>query len=321
MFCSFVIPTIGRASINKAINSILNQDFDEQIYEIIIVNDSGKMLPEKDWQSPISITKIDTNRRERNFARNSGAAVAKGHYLWFLDDDDWILPGALRAFWNLSQQQPQAAWLYGGLQIIGGKGEVIAELNSGLNGECFAQIVGGAWAPIQASIISAHVFYKMGGFNPQIIGTEDLDLSRRAAYEGEFASTPENVACLFRGESWNTSTNYQRATEDIQRSRNDVLFKPGAFSRMAGSAKTAYWYGRSVRVYLSTVHWNIRHRNFFTALSRLFYSILMVLRSNWNMLSSEFWIGLRADHVPGSLHFIMKENEQKNPEADPVGLN
>jgi glycosyltransferase involved in cell wall biosynthesis len=321
MFCSFVIPTIGRASIDKAVNSILNQDFDGQKYEIIIVNDSGKVLPERDWQTPTPITTIQTYRRERNFARNSGAAVAKGRYLWFLDDDDWILPGALRAFWDLSQQKPQAAWLYGGLQIIGGKGEVLAELNSGLNGECFAQVVGGAWAPIQASIISANVFFKMGGFNPQIIGTEDLDLSRRAAYEGEFASTLENVACLFRGESWNTSTNYQRATEDIQRSRNDVLFKPGAFSQMAGSAKSAYWYGRSVRVYLSTVHWNIRHRYYFTALSRLFYSILMVLRSSWNILCGDFWIGLRADHVPGSLHFIMKENEQKNLGADPLGLN
>jgi glycosyltransferase involved in cell wall biosynthesis len=310
MFCSFIIPTIGRDSINKTVRSILQQDFDESDYEIIIVNDSGNDLPDFDGYGVDNFRIISTNKRERNYARNSGAALARGAYLWFLDDDDWILPGALDIFWNLSKENQKAAWLYGGIQIIGVRGELLAELNSGLNGYCFAQVLGDAWVPIQASLIASTVFFQVGGFNPHILGTEDLDICKRISYLGELANTPKNVACLFRGDTWNTSTNYSKATEDIQASRNNILSFPGAFTRLVQSAGTAFWFGRIMRVYLSTVHCNIRHRRFFTMLSRLMYSLLTAIKGNKLLVKKEFWAGLRADHVPGSLHFVMKGKEE-----------
>jgi glycosyltransferase involved in cell wall biosynthesis len=311
MFCSFIIPTIGRDSINKTVRSILQQDFDKSNYEIIIVNDSGKELPDFQWQYLEQIKIINNNKRERNFARNSGAAIARGQYFWFLDDDDWILPRALDLFWNLSKQHQKAAWLYGGIQIIGVRGELLTELNSGLNGYCFEQVLGGAWVPIQASLIASTAFFQVGGFYPHILGTEDLDICIRVSYLGELANTPENVACLFRGDTWSTTTNYRRATEDIQTSRNNILGLPKAFTRLVHSADTAYWYGRIMRVYLSSVHWNIRHRRFFTMMSRIIYSLFVAIKGNKYLLDKTFWAGLRADHVPGSLHFVMKSKEQE----------
>lgn len=310
MFCSFVIPTIGRASLERAIHSILFQDFEENDIEIIIVNDSGLELPSGNWQKSDWVTIINTNKRERNFARNSGAAIARGHYFWFLDDDDWILPGALKAFWKLSQEHPNAAWLYGGLQIVNEKDQVLAEINSNLSGNCFAQIMGGAWAPIQTSIVSSKVFFQLGGFNPHILGTEDLDLCRRYACVGKFANTPEFVACLLRGESWSTSTDYNRATEDTKKSRDTILSEPSAFRRLIDSAKTPYWFGRILRIYLSTVTWNLQHQRIFTAMSRFFYSILVVLLANKFLITRQFWAGLRADHVPDTLHFVMLDYER-----------
>jgi len=52
MFCSTIIPTIGRATLARAVQSVLEQDFTAADYEVIIVNDSGKPLPADDGRNP-----------------------------------------------------------------------------------------------------------------------------------------------------------------------------------------------------------------------------------------------------------------------------
>ena len=308
---SYIIPTIGRESLVTAVKSVLNQKLYSANFEVIVVNDSGTPLQKEDWQDSLQVSIINTNRSERSFARNTGAAVARGKYLAFLDDDDWILPGALENFLQLANRYPDAVWLYGGIRIVDEQIDILGEINSGLNGNCFAQIMGGAWAPIQASLIKAEAFFEIGGFNPLICGTEDEDLCRRAAYHGEFANTKDVVACLFRGDSWNTSTNYMRAPEDVKYSRDLILSKPNTFQRLRISAGSSYWHGRISRVYLSTVIWNLRQNRLFTSLGRAFYSLLFFFLSSRHTLFKEFWEGFRADHVPDTLHFVMKNFEQK----------
>ena len=176
MFCSVVIPTIGRTSLSRAVHSVLDQTFTHGEIEIIIVNDSGNTQVIEEWQHVDRVRTINTHQRERCVARNTGAAITRGEYLWFLDDDDWILPNALNEFWSLASDAPSVHWLYGGVRIVAENGTALAERNSNLSGNCFAQMMGGAWAPIQSSIVKADAFFEVGGFNPLIIGTEDLDL-------------------------------------------------------------------------------------------------------------------------------------------------
>jgi glycosyltransferase involved in cell wall biosynthesis len=314
-FFSYIIPTIGRKSLKTAVQSVLSQEFSQVDFEVIVVNDSGKPLPNAEWQNSPRVRIITTNRSERSFARNSGAATARGKYLAFLDDDDWILPGALESFWNLANAYPNAAWLYGGIRVVDERDTILAEINSGLSGNCFAQIMGGAWAPIQASIMRASAFFEIGGFNPLICGTEDEDLCRRTAYHGEFANTQEIVACLFRGQSWDTSTNYRRAPEDVKYSRDLILARSGTFRRLMTSADSNFWYGRILRIYLSTISWNVKRKRYFTALSRLMHSLLAGLLSVHRFGSRDYQAGLLAHHAPNTLHFVMK---QHNPTIRPV---
>jgi glycosyltransferase involved in cell wall biosynthesis len=311
IFCSYIIPTIGRSSLEIAINSVLHQDF-SQGFEIVVVNDSGSPLSDAQWHHLPNVHILNTNKRERSFARNAGAAIARGSYLAFLDDDDWILPGALESFWQLSIRQPQALWLYGGIRIVDEHHSTMAELNSGLNGNCFSQIMGGAWAPIQSSMIQARAFFEIGGFSPFICGTEDEDLCRRTAYYGEVANTPQVVACLFRGQLWNTSTNYMRAPADTKYSRDQILSEPKVFQRFMSSANSSFWFGRVLRVYLSTISWNLKQKRFFTALSRIFYSLAVFVFALGHIFSPEYWKGVRAEHVPDTLHFVIKEYERKS---------
>jgi glycosyltransferase involved in cell wall biosynthesis len=310
MFCSVIIPTIGRTTLDRAVLSVLNQDFSQDEFEVIVVNDSGKPLLNSEWQNAHNVTILNTNRRERSFARNSGAAIAKGDYLAFLDDDDWLLPGALHEFMELASQKPESVWLYGGIRIVDEGGKTLAEMNSGLQGNCFAQIMGGAWAPIQASLIKTKSFFQVGGFSPLICGTEDEDLCRRIAFSGDFSSIPAVVACLFRGSTWNTSTNYLRASRDTKISRDNVLAQPGSFVRLLSSAKTAYWYGRICKVYLSTARWNASNKKIFRATSRAIFFMTAVVFSKFHIFNKKFWEGFKAGHVPETLHFVMKAFER-----------
>jgi glycosyltransferase involved in cell wall biosynthesis len=312
MFCSYIIPTIGRSSLDIAVNSVLDQHFTHANFEVIVVNDSGIPLADRECLHSERVRVINTNRSERSYARNAGAAVAIGKYLAFLDDDDWILPGALERFWELSQEKQDAAWLYGGIRIVDQNGEVLGDINSGLNGHCFAQFMGGSWAPLQSSMILASAFFEVGGFNPFITGTEDEDLTRRLAYHGRFANTPATVACLLRGQSWNTSTNYLRAPEDTKYSRDLILSKPRAFQKLLSSAGTSYWRGRVLRVYISTIPWNLKRKRILKTLSRLIYLLTGFVLSLPFVISQSFWHGMRAEHVPETLHFVMLEYERKS---------
>jgi glycosyltransferase involved in cell wall biosynthesis len=311
LFCSVIIPTIGRDSLSRAVCSVLEQPFSAATFEVIVVNDSGHPLPPASWQQSERVRIVHTNRRERSVARNTGAAIALGTYLCFLDDDDWLLPRALQHIYSLAGRAGDAAWLYGGIQVMDENGRCLAELNSGLNGNCLAQVMGGAWVPIQSSFIQNKAFFAVGGYDPHICGTEDEDLCRRIARYGPFANTPQTLACLFRGTGWHTSTNYLRAAEDTRRSRDAVLNEPGVFGCLLSSADSSYWYGRIFRVYLSAVGYNLRRKRIAKAASRSLFGLASVVLTNRRVFTREFWRAATADHAPHHLHFVMAALEEK----------
>jgi hypothetical protein len=223
-------------------------------------------------------------------------------------------------FRALSSRAGNAAWLYGGIRVIDEVGEVLGEVNSPLNGNCFAQILGGAWVPIQASIVRSDIFFDVGGYNPLICGTEDLDLCKRIAGKGTFANTSATVACLFRGGTWETSTDYLRAAEDVRWSRDQILEEPDSFKRIRASLgndpNAHFWFGRVVRVFLSTISFNLRRKRFFSTASRFSFTIATVVLAGWRVFSKDFWRGVKAEHVPDSLHFISQAYEQRTMRSE-----
>ncbi len=160
MFCSTVIPTIARSTLSRAVQSVLDQSFSADDFEVIVVNDSGRPLPPAEWHQSPRVRIIDTQRRERCVARNTGAAIAKGQFLHFLDDDDWLLPGALQAFWDLAQSS-NAAWLYGGCEVVDNDGSRLSVAHLGASGNVLAQVMSPQqWVPVQSSLIKTEGFSK-----------------------------------------------------------------------------------------------------------------------------------------------------------------
>jgi glycosyltransferase involved in cell wall biosynthesis len=300
MFSSTIIPTIGRATLSRAVHSVLEQDFDEDDFEVIVVNDSGKPLPDEDWQGSDRVRIINTNRRERSVARNTGAAIAKGKYLHFLDDDDILLPGALDAFWKLDQQQNEAIWLYGSYQAVDNDGRIVEEIYPYVTGYLFSLLVAGESLPFQVSLLRADHFFAVGGFDssPLILGVEDRDVGRRLAPRGPVAYIPAIVARIRIGEQGST-TNWGAIAERDRWGREKALKLQDSYNHIRKSLGLclqhdhmyrSYLAGRTLRAYIASMAWNLQHGNWMIAASRGMAGLFL---TGFNILVADFWRGLR----------------------------
>lgn len=296
LFCSTIIPTIGRATLKRAVESVLAQEVNGFELEVIVVNDSGQPLPESPWMADPRVRVFHTMRRERSVARNTGAACARGAYFHFLDDDDWMLPGAMVAFKTLTEQNKQATWLYGATQLVDRENNPLIQLRHGLKGNCFTQIMAGEWIPLQSSLIPANVFFELRGFLPGLSSTQDVDLCRRAALLGDFAETEAIVSCVGMGESTST-TNRAKYLGYARWAKEQILHSPGVFSRMRGSVHNAEWAGRMVRIFLTSVIWNLQHKKLFTAISRGIFGTVSLLMSLPFLFSTKFWQAIRKPYA------------------------
>ena len=292
MFSSTIIPTINRPTLSRAVCSVLQQDFTADDFEVIVVNDSGRPLPEMEWQRSKRVRVIDTNRHERSFARNTAAAVARGEYLHFLDDDDILLPGAMVAFWELSQKAKDAAWLNGSWQTVDNEGRLVNEFHPGLNGDIFALLVSGEGLPLQASLIKAVEFFRAGGYDPSPIltGVEDRDIGRRLALSGTIACTLVVVAQIRIGEV-GSSTNWAAIAEGDRWGREKSLQVQSSLGRLLASARSSYWRGRVSRAYFASMFWNLKRRSPLVATSRFVAGLAV---SGLNIFSADYWRGLRT---------------------------
>jgi glycosyltransferase involved in cell wall biosynthesis len=289
IFCSTIIPTIGRNTLSRAICSVLDQDFAEAGIEVIVVNDSGQPLPEAEWQYSKQVRIINTNHRERSVARNTGAAIAKGKYLHFLDDDDILLPGALKTFWSKAREC-NAAWLLGGWRTVDNDAKLVDEFNPPLQGNIFALLVSGEGLPFQASLLRTEEFFKAGAFDPTIIGVEDRDLGRRVALIGEITYIPFLVAEIRIGQQGST-TNWGVLAEDDRWGREKALRSQNAFQNLHLSANSNYWRGRVTRAYFASTLWNFMHKNWLISFSRFLAGVTF---SGTSILYKDYWEGLRT---------------------------
>lgn len=112
MLLSIVIPVYKvEKFLEICLNSIIEQDgVTTDVYEIIAVDDgSPDRCPEllDDYAQRVpNMRVIHQANGGLSVARNTGLNAAKGEYVWFVDSDDWLAPGALKAVVNSLKHNP-----------------------------------------------------------------------------------------------------------------------------------------------------------------------------------------------------------------------
>ena len=117
---SVVICTYNRAAyIQDAMDSLYHQTIDRKLYEIIVVNNNSSdntIQVCEDWISKhpdASYAFYNEHKQGASFARNTGAAAAKGNLLCFMDDDAIAEADYLERIIHFFEEHPDAGGLGG----------------------------------------------------------------------------------------------------------------------------------------------------------------------------------------------------------------
>lgn len=98
---SIIIPFFNvEKYIAECLESVFNQDFPEEEYEVICINDAS---PDKSRDIVLAYQKKHSNlilvehevNKKLGAARNSGRRIARGIYIWNVDSDDLIAPNCI----------------------------------------------------------------------------------------------------------------------------------------------------------------------------------------------------------------------------------
>lgn len=168
-------------------------------FEIVVVDDASSDGT-LDWLRTVSDPRVRTFRlpvsSERSTARNRGLAEARGQCVMFLDDDDWLEPGALRTLAAGLATHSEAVAAVGARRVrftaenyqrrdahprVPRVRDVMEEL-----------LVG--WSAVSGqNLYRTSLVRRIGGYDPAIIPCEDRDLWLRMAVLGPVVLRPEIV--------------------------------------------------------------------------------------------------------------------------------
>lgn len=105
---SIILPAYNvDAFLQKCVETCEMQNINQKEYEIIIVNDgstdSTLQLAQTLQQSYSNIKILSQNNQGLSMARNNGARIAQGKYLWFIDSDDYISHNCLKDIFEVAE--------------------------------------------------------------------------------------------------------------------------------------------------------------------------------------------------------------------------
>jgi glycosyltransferase involved in cell wall biosynthesis len=294
MLLSTIIPTVNRPTLKRAVLSALEQEFEPELHEIIVFNNSDQPLPDSDWLRSPKVTIVNSHSGFFD-AFNKGAELASGKYIHVLPDDDYLLPGGLKALVDLAENTG-CYWVCGAYNLVDDDGNFISVTLPHIKGNIFALLVGGECLQFPNSLIDRKAFLRVGGFDPELPWRADLDrhIQCQLALLSDFDSTNQPVAAVRLSGGEVGTADWSWIVDDHRIFREKELNLPGALPRMRDSVQgDIFLRGRACRAYLISAILNLKDGNFNVASDR-FLALLRL--SGLYPLSSNYWRGLFYRH-------------------------
>ncbi|MHB9036647.1 MAG: glycosyltransferase family 2 protein [Armatimonadota bacterium] len=237
MMISAVIPTYKREHLlREAVMSVLSQDVPGVETEVIVVNDANEALQHADWQDIPGVMVVNTHQKERCVARNTGAALARGKYLHFLDDDDTMLPGAYAALLDAAERTG-AAFTFGSFEALFDEGAITSIVRPDAVGHAYAVLVAGMGITLGAGLVRKDTFLAAGGFDLSFTVMEDMELLQRISVLGEFAGVQNVVARWRAGGHMLSTTALHTGSDACRRQREKAFNHPDCLTNLATSLR------------------------------------------------------------------------------------
>lgn len=293
MLCSVVIPTLGRQTLPRAMDSVLRQPIAASEIEIIVVNDSGKRLDLNCYESHPNITVVDSNRSGLAHACNTGASIAKGEYLQFLHDDDYLLDNGLIALLSAACNSG-CKWVIGSAVIADDHGKKLYEIDSvHVRGNILAEFVANASSHVSYCLFHRRTFLGLGGFTV-MKSSEDRDLFARLSLYHDVTSTTMPVSCVIRsgGEASHYRNMDIKSDYRITRERIlDTRYQKRLSDSLKGRVSLR---GRVCRQIIFSSILNLIDLDVFRSMDRLFWGCYF---ANFYVVYPSFWKGLLKDRA------------------------
>lgn len=237
-FVSVIIPAYNADRfIKEAIESVLSQSIKD--FELIVVNDGSKDNTQKIVDEYIHIANVKYIYQENagvSAARNTGARMARGEYLVFLDADDILMPACLEK--RLKKiEGSDFGLVHNDMQTVHLEDDSLGEIMSGREGFILDNLLlwEGCSIPTPSSVmIKREVFENVGGFHTALSNNADQEWFFRVASKYKIGRIPEPLT-YYRIHADNMHNNVELLESDSITSYNlakeNKLFKSKAFEK------------------------------------------------------------------------------------------
>ena len=193
---SIIIPTYNRkAFLDKTIRSALNQT--KKALEIIVVDDGSTDGTENFVRDTFGdqVIYLCQPNKERGAARNYGASVAKGDYIYFLDSDDLLYPDHIEKALGFLALHDRPAWFFQEYEVVDGQSKHGIKYNR--DNPLGTLLTEGNFLSCHGVFIRKD-FFEQHRFNEDraLAGSEDYELWVRLAAEQRLLINPVVTSAL-----------------------------------------------------------------------------------------------------------------------------
>jgi len=210
---SVIIPVLNEeAVIARCLQSLAEQTLPRDAFEVIVVDNGSQdrtIAIAQRFDGALRLRVLDREGVPVSAMRNSGAAVARGRFLAFLDADCIAPPHWLKLAMN--PLGVAGGGLIGAHYTIPPGSSWVARAWYGDMGERKRGCV--SYVPAGSMLVSRELFLQLGGFDETLETSEDCEFCQRISAAGHTVEaipalsvvhlgTPQTVAAFYRKERW-----------------------------------------------------------------------------------------------------------------------